>query len=331
MEMNSKELYACFYFEHNDIPIYSAPWWLDAVCGEDNWDVVLIKDKNGKIIATFPYYLRTGKFGIKNLTMPLLTQKLGPYIVYDSNKTSEMKKIGYEHEIYKKIIEQLPEFDSFNVNFDQRFKNWLPFYWNGFKQTSRYSYKIMNLKDLPFVFCNIAKSKRQKIQKAENSLFVKDDMSVEDFYKYFEESVKTRGEHVSYSFDFIKNLVNTTYEHHAGKIYYCTDSDNNIHAVAFIVWDKKCAYYLSAMRKSEFNNSGGNEFLVWHIIKEVSKFVDEFDFEGSMVKGVEEAYRWYGTTQTEYYNISKINNPLLILRNDVYAVLRWCKNKLLKR
>ncbi len=329
--MDNKELYTLFYSEHNDIPVYSAPWWLDAVCGKDNWDVILIKDKNEKIIATFPYYLKKEKFGLKNLTMPLLTQKLGPYIVYDSNKISEMKKIGYEHEIYSKIIEQLPKVDMFNVNFDQRYKNWLPFYWRGFKQTTRYSYKIFNLKDLPFVFSNIAKYKRQKIQKAENNLFVKDDMSVEEFYEYFAESVKTRGEKVSYSLEFIKNLVNAVYKHNAGKIYYCTDSENNIHAVAFIVWDKKCAYYLSAMRKSDFNTSGGNEFLVWHIIKEVSSFVDEFDFEGSMIKGVEESYRYYGTTQTEYYNISKINNPLIILGRDAFAVFRGIKKKFNKR
>lgn len=47
-----------------------------------------------------------------------------------------------------------------------------------------------------------------------------------------------------------------------------------------------------------------------------------------MIKGVEESYRWYGTNQTEYYNISKINTPLIILGRDAFAVLSCIKNKL---
>ncbi len=40
------------------------------------------------------------------------------------------------------------------------------------------------------------------------------------------------------------------------------------------------------MRKSDFKTSGGTEFLVDETIKYVSQFVDVFDFEGSMIKGV---------------------------------------------
>lgn len=319
--MTNKERYLEFYNEHKDINIYSAPWWLDATAGSENWDVILIYDKNQNIIASFPF-IKTKSFFIKcGLVMPLLTQKLGPYIVYDTNKISEMKNIGFEHEVYKQIIAQLPKFDTFNINFDQKYKNWLPFYWAGFNQTSRYSYKIFNIKDLDSVFKNFALNKRQKIKKAEKLLSIKEGILIEDFYSYFEDAVKKRGEHVSYSLDFFKKLVEACYNHNSGKIYYCIDDENNIHAAAFVVWDKRCAYYLSAMRNPKYNTSGGNELLVWHIIKEVSQFVDEFDFEGSMIQGVEESYRYYGGIQTEYYNISKDNRLFIpVIRDFLHSM-----------
>jgi hypothetical protein len=84
-----------------------------------------------------------------------------------------------------------------------------------------------------------------------------------------------------------------------------------------IVWDNECAYYLMAMRKKDYNSSGGTEFLVDEAIKYVSQFVNTFDFEGSMIKGVEESFRQYGAHQVEYYEITKCNNVLLRIKSAI--------------
>jgi len=51
--MTNKDKYSQFCAEHRDIPIFSQPWWLDAVCS-DSWDVILI-ERNNKIIAFLSY------------------------------------------------------------------------------------------------------------------------------------------------------------------------------------------------------------------------------------------------------------------------------------
>jgi hypothetical protein len=85
--MSNKQRYIQFCMEHSDIPIFSQPWWLDTVC-PDQWDVILV-EKNSKIVASFPYYARKVGNLFTHIGMPPLTQKLGPYILYDSNKTTE--------------------------------------------------------------------------------------------------------------------------------------------------------------------------------------------------------------------------------------------------
>lgn len=320
--MTNKEKYREFYNSHSDICIFSAPWWLDTICGKDNWDVIFA-EKNGQIHAVFPYFIKKEFFWGKQICMPVLTQKMGPYILYEKNLTSHTKIISYEHECYNQIIEQLPKFDYFEVNFNQAFKNWLPFFWNGFKQTSRYSYQIHGIKDYESVKKGYAKSKKYEIPKAQKILTFKYDLPADEFYDYFSEVVKDRGDKPGYTRAVFKAVYNSIYAHNAGRCFYCEDKEGNIHAINITVWDNTTAYYLIAMRKKEFNTSGGTEFLVDETIKYVSQYVDTFDFEGSMIKGVEASYRNYGGEQTEYYNISKENRLII-------PILRDCRN-ILKR
>ncbi len=311
----NKQKYKVFFAEHPDICIFSSPWWLDAVCGEDCWDVTLV-EKNGQVHASFPFFIhKSMRYGTQ-ICMPPLTQKMGPYIVYEKNLISQTKRISYEHEIYDRIIEQLPEFNFFDVNFDQKCKNWLPFYWEGFNQTSRYSYQIHNIKDYASVKKGYAKSKRYEIPKAQKVLSLKYDLAPDIFYEYFTGVIKERGGKVSYTKEVFNSIYNAVYKHDSGRCFYCEDNAGNIHAINLTVWDRTTAYYLVAMRKKEYNTSGGTEFLVDETIKYVSQFVDTFDFEGSMMKGVEASYRNYGGEQTEYYNISKDNRLLVPLLTD---------------
>jgi hypothetical protein len=312
---SNRQRYIQFCAEHPDIPIFSQPWWLDAVCPA-RWDVILI-EKGDKIVASFPYYKTKIRNIFTHIGMPSLTQKLGPYIVYDANKTTENKKINYEHDIYNAIIDAMPRSDNFVVNFDWKYKNWLPFYWRGFKQTTRYTYIFDNIRNYDDIIGNFAKNKRQKIQKAKNLLKFKSDLSKDSFYTYFKDVIHERSERIGFEKSLFNRLYEAVYDHQAGKTFYCTDNEGQIHAINLTAWDKETAYYLIAMRKKEYNTSGGTEFLVDQTIKYVSQFVNRFDFEGSMIKGVEESFRYYGAHQTEYYQIFKCSNPILRIFREI--------------
>ena len=40
--MTSKEKYIIFAESEANLPIFSKPWWLDSVCGIDDWDVAIV-------------------------------------------------------------------------------------------------------------------------------------------------------------------------------------------------------------------------------------------------------------------------------------------------
>jgi hypothetical protein len=59
------------------LPIFLQDWWLDAVCGDD-WGATSV-EKGDEMVATLPYYL-VSRYGFRVITMPKLTQSMGPWI-----------------------------------------------------------------------------------------------------------------------------------------------------------------------------------------------------------------------------------------------------------
>lgn len=84
--MTEKERYRNLCKTEKTIPIFSRDWWMDAVCGEDNWNVILVED-NGQIIASLPYYIKK-KYGLRLITQPPLTQTNGLWIKYPDDQRS---------------------------------------------------------------------------------------------------------------------------------------------------------------------------------------------------------------------------------------------------
>ena len=59
--------------------IFCQPWWLDAVA-PDRWDAAQVFDR-GELQARMPYVLQRNRLGFRIISMPPLTQALGPWIV----------------------------------------------------------------------------------------------------------------------------------------------------------------------------------------------------------------------------------------------------------
>jgi hypothetical protein len=320
-----KSKYIEFCESEANIPIFSQYWWLDAVCGEDNWDVIVI-EKGGSIVATLPYCF-TNKKGAKHISMPLLTQTLGPYIKYPADQKYE-NKLSFEKEIFTKLIDSLPDFKYFKQNFHYTITNWLPFYWKGFKQTTRYTYVIDDLNDIEKVFSNFNYSKKKNIKKAQTeNIEVKFDLPAKEFYENHKLTLNKQNEKITYSFDLFRKIYTEGYSRNAAKVIYATDSSNNIHSALFVIWDKNSAYDLISTIDPEFRNSGSASLLVKEMISFLADKTGKFDFEGSMIENVENSFRKFGAKQIQYFNITKTNSKIFRLKNSLKEIKHTLLNK----
>ncbi len=311
--MTNKQKYREFSKTEKNIPIFSKDWWLDSVCGDNNWDVVLV-EKNNKIIATLPFYVK--KRNILNIiTMPQLTQYMGVYIKYHPDQKYE-RKLSYEIKILNELIDQLPKVDIFFQNFHYSITNWLPFYWKGYEQTVRYTYVIEDLTDLNQVFDNINSNYRNRIKKSQKLVEVKINMDIEDFYKINMMTFDRQNIEHPYSLEFLKTHDKYLFENNAREIFYAIDEKQQIHSALYLTWDNNSSYVHLAGENPELRRSSAGSLLLWEAIKytkEVLK-LNKIDFEGSMIEGVERVRRGFGAIQKPYFRISKINSRLLKIR-----------------
>lgn len=320
--ITNKKKYKRFCLENDFIPVFSQPWWMDAVCADGYWDVLLY-EKDGDILGALPYYVKK-KWGISYITQPKFTQYNGVIIKYPNNQKYE-KKLSYEKEIMTALIEQLEKLPIvfYQQFFDLKFTNWLPFYWKGYRQNTCYTYRISDISNIERVYTNMHVSKRRDYKVAlQQNLHVNYDMPISVFYEYHKNVLKESGEKINYSFKFIDRLWNTVIMHKSGVLISVCDDSFNIHSFIMLVWDKSCAYNLMTAISPKYRKSYSSGLLFYEAIKHCSLFVSSFDFEGSMIESIENSYRKFGTIQLPYFFINKIFTKNLLIRLLVTLKIR---------
>ena len=297
---NSRDRYRALCETEQTIPVFSQPWWLDSVCGENKWDVVIV-EKGGEIQATMPYYMR--RRGV--ITMPLLTQAMGPWL--RSGPSSYAKELSRQKELMTALIRNLPDYHLFYQHFHYAITNWLPFYWQGFSQTTRYTYVIDDLSNLDQVFAAFSKAKRKNLKKAQGEgLEMRWDVPCDVFYNNHAETLAKQGETISYGYDLFKEIYNKAYERNQGRTLGAFDSSGRMHSAIFLVWDSMSAYDLISTIDPDLRNSGSATLLIQDLVKFVAEMgLSRFDFEGSMIESVENSFRQFGAKQYSYFSITR--------------------------
>ena len=309
---NNKNMYTYLCMEESTISIFSQPWWLNSIVGEDNWDVCVV-EKNGQVIASMPYVMKN-KLGFKLCSMPKLTQTLGPWIRPSTAKYAN--QLSRQKKLMNELIKQLPAYSYFLQKWHYSQTNWLAFYWQGFQQTTAYTYVIDDLSDLDKVWSGFRENIRCDIRKASNrfNLIIDNQSTINDFLQLNKQVFSRQNKDLPYSEEFITNLDCTLRENKASKIFIAVDDKGQKHAGVYLIWDKKSAYYLMGGGDPELRSSGATSLCMWEAIKFASTVTNKFDFEGSMIKPVECFFRAFGARQVPYFIITKTPSILLRLR-----------------
>lgn len=304
--MTDKEVYFLFCEKEKEIPLFSKSWYLDAVCGENDWDILMIK-KGGEIAVTMPV-LKKKKFGFSLSRMPLITPYLGPYF------PEKFRSIKQKEKLIRALIEELPKVDFFDQNFHHSITNWLPFYWEGFEASVRYSFLIDLEKELEEIYGNIDSDYRNnKIPKAQKIVSIVSDRSLEEFFDIHEKTFTRQGLSSPFSFGFFKKFDKVLNAQNSRIMFFAIDKKEQIHSVVYLIWDENRAYFLMAGDDPSFRNSGVGVLIVWEAIKYAKEVLGKkhFDFCGSVIEPITRVRRNFGGEQVGYFNVKKFGSKVL--------------------
>ena len=279
--------------------LFCHSWWLDAVA-PGRYQILTV-ERGGAIKAALPIVFRDWAAGLQ-IGMPKLTQKLG--ILFAPSEAKYAERLSDEHELVGQLIEKLPVGCSFDQHFHENFTNWLPFYWEGFSQSMRYTYLIDNLSDVDAIWENFRKGARRHVRKATNDgVRVRETDDIELLYDIHRKTFERLGIRRSFSLEFLARIDAAASKNAGRKVFVAEDPAGRTHACQYLLYDKRCAICLFNGTDPALRSSGAQTLLEWEMIKSMSTVVRSFDFAGSMIRGVEAHLRDLGARQAPYFRI----------------------------
>lgn len=318
-QLSNKDSYRALCREEASIPLCSRDWWLDAAVGPEAWDVAVVK-KDTEIVATMPYVLRR-RMGMQLITQPALTPTLGPWLRAERWKPAT--RMTNEKELMQALIDQLPPFDYMVQTWNPSITNWQPFFWNGFQQTTLYTYVLPDLTDTDALWSGLQSDVRRAIGRATSQygLQIRDDLPLDDLLALNRKTFERQGISPPYSDAFVRRLDAACAERGCRKFFIAVDSAGAHHAGWYIVWDEHSSYGLIAGADPALRQSGASSLCVWSAIKHAAGVTRQFNFSGSMIEPFERYLRNFGGIQVPYFHVSKTRSRLLLLRQGLLSLM----------
>jgi hypothetical protein len=278
--------------------LFCHSWWLRAIGGDTR---VLAHFKDGHLAGGIPLHFEK-QWRLTVCRMPQLTFAWGVLLPRPQGKrahtaTEEMATL-------RALANALTTHQVWIQSFSPAFDNWLPFYWQGFGQTTRFTHRI-NLQNLDEIWQGISKQRRGCIRSVERSGITIVPSGPEQVYELEEQTFRRQGMKMPHARKYLERLYVAAKAEGAGECFAAIDGCGTVHSAGFLVWDDRVAYALALGNDTSQRSSGATSLLEWHLIKFAADRSALFDFCGSMLEPVERFVRSFGAVRVPYYRISK--------------------------
>lgn len=283
-----------------------------------NWNAIIVEEE-GKWIAVMPFLLKK-KWGFSSIGQPLFTQFSG-ILLAEIEAKSTYKRFSKLKSIVSHIVAALPDAHKFLIRFSPYFSYPQPFYWKGYTLKTRFTYQLDLVENEEILWANMANSLQGQIKKATKSgLRWKTSPNKQVWFDLMEKNLaagknimgispnKNNPERIllEQAFDFfITEKI--------GYLYVIENVDNQVLACGlFLQLGSSFTYFAGAMLPDS-EKSGAMSLLMWRAIQEAKKNNYRiFDFEGSMIEGIERFFRTFGAKPVPYFEISRNRLPILL-------------------
>lgn len=287
--------------------VFGSAAWLK-IYEKDLRCVGIYKDEK-QLVGGF-FYIETKKYGLRFIKLPPYTPHCGLFFNYEAKNKSSLNNFS------KEIISGMCDYISSRkaaltiLAFPSTIVDLQPFIWNKYKVVPNYTYRIDLAQSMSAIISNFDSKHRNAINRAvkENVEVQVNALKAEELYRFFSHSLKAAGANV-----YHKELgaIFSGFAEPGNSFSLAAKKDNRLLGAIFCIYDKRCCYYLLGGVIKENGVQGVNNLLVQKGIERARELGCEvFDFEGSMLKGVEKFFRGFGPGLEPYFTINKASLPL---------------------
>jgi hypothetical protein len=269
-----------------------------------------IHNEDAKLIGGF-YYYEERRLGVKFIKLPPYSPYCGLHFQNPASNTSS--RSGFSKEVMEAVCGYLLGLGGklMILAFPPEVIDMQPFIWQKFKVVPNYTYRIdlsKTIEEINGAFDPKHRNMISKAVKAGNEIKY-NALDAAACTDYFSSSLETAGANV-----YPEELAGIFGNFAGGKNGFSLSAYHNgkMTGCVFCVHDQRICYYLLGGASRE--HQGVNNLLVARCIEKARELgCAIFDFEGSMLKGVEKFFRGFGPELVPYYTVNRASLPIEIL------------------
>jgi hypothetical protein len=295
--------------------VFEQPWWLDIVA-PNSWTEAVSKNKNGEVQARIAY-----AHNQKAVFMPNFTQTSG---IWMDQKLKD--DYGRQKTVLYELFEQINSYKNITLHLAPDNEYVLPFRWMGYHLAPRFTYRLYDLHDCDALYTGFNKTAKKNIKYARNKVSIRFETDVDALLSLLDKTFAAQSRKNPMQKEVIKGIVETCDRNGSGQYIDARDADGNIHSCAYFIYDKNVWYYLLGASDPEYRSSGAQSLVIWEGIQMASKYSKIFDFEGSMIEGIENFFRQFGGRCVPYFEIRKnsvINDIMISMKPRIKKLIGY--------
>jgi hypothetical protein len=290
---------------------FQATWWYRAWGFEPV--VQVLQGADQKIEAGICYAVGW-RFGTRAIVRPLCTAGNGP-VFRPGGGQGRYKELTHAKQMTLLAIQSLPKLGFYDLRLRPADRDLMPYLWNGFETYVGYTY-VIPVAEKDHWAEGAAKSTRKELRRAarevvEQAYRIEENPEARDMLPLIQDTVAAK----QARFPQLETKFSAWWQairaHGAGCGFLLRDKNGAPMAADILVWDQHTAYsVLGGIRADLRNDSRVGTILLERMVREAHGRGLDFDFEGSVVPGVERFMRSFGGELRSMCRVVKIRSPL---------------------
>ncbi len=274
------------------------------------WEALIVS-RNGHWEAVLPFVL-SSRFGIGRSLQPRFTQYWG--VCFAPRDGSHYDTYSRKKEIQEQLLLALPPVQQVIWQFSPYFDYPLPWHWSGFSLQLRYTYQVQ-LTQEKLILAEAAPSLRRKLRQGRDLVVANEErpaVMIDLLQKQAQAGHRIIGQQNG-DWERVRTLIQYLIDQGYGRMRVVQSAGGEVLGAAIFVRYRRQGMYLIGTYDPSNRAQKAMPVLIWEAMKEdLAAGMTIFDFEGSMIPGVERFFRRWGAKPIPYLQVRKNTLPLLI-------------------
>ncbi len=301
---------------------FQTTWWYRAWGFEPV--VQALAEPDGRITAGICYSVGT-RFGTRAIVRPPCTPGNGP-VLLPTKGEGRYKESTHVKAMHLLALHSLPRLGFYDFILRPADRDLMPYLWNGFDTHVGYTYVIPAAEKETWME-GASKTTRKELRRAvreiaEQGYQLEENPAAADMLPLIRDTIAAK----QFRFPYLDSRFAAWWQairaHGVGSGWLLRDRDGNPMAADVLVWDHHTAYsVLGGIRADLRKDSRVGTILLDRMVREAHGRGLDFDFEGSVLPGVERFMRSFGGELRPLCRAVKIRSPLAFLFWQVHRYL----------